>query len=87
MLLLHLFYPIYPKEQIQERARNDLIRLLNSHSEYVDFNLFCEFCAKLAFLWLEETGANSSLAFFNMIYNRTTRKKIVQHGTRMQIEY
>lgn len=77
---MHLLYPIYPKEELQSKARNDLQKLTDSLNSDVNFYQFTEFFAKLAFFWLEEVATLKANQFIDLIYQRTTRKKITKLG-------
>jgi len=73
-------FPIYPKDDLYARAKNDLLRLTEKPNSEINFYQFCEFFAKLSFLWLEEVTTEKALHFIDFLYQRTTRKKITRLG-------
>jgi len=80
VLVLHLLFPIYSKDELYTRAKNDILRLTERPNSEINFYQFCEFFAKFCFLWLEEVSIERAILLIDFLHQRTTRKKITKLG-------
>ena len=61
-----------PLYYCQKIADEEVQKLVSNDQDTINFSIFSEIYAKLAFKWVENTDLKSSIAFVQMLFERTT---------------